>query len=159
MGPRGVWQRAMDWRWVMLIVAGLVVWVSHISAWAVLIVLVGGADFSRRLGEGWRRWWRAAVAPIPLFAPVIVMVLIPGTSSEISYGPFWWIYKKSTWERAMRDTNWMLDHVSIWAVGAVIGLAIVLTALSLCSSAGAAAGGSWTGAAGSTAVWAGRGCS
>jgi hypothetical protein len=76
MGPRGVWQRAMDWRWVMLIVAGLVVWVSHISAWAVLIVLVGGADFSRRLGEGWRRWWRAAVAPIPLFTPVIVMVLL-----------------------------------------------------------------------------------
>jgi len=130
MGPGGAWQRGMDWRWAMLLVAGLVVWVSHISAWAVLIVLVGGADFSRRLGEGWRRWWRAAVAPIPLFAPVIVMVLVPGTSSEMSYGPFWWIYKKSTWERAMRDSNWMLDHVSIWSMGAVIGLAILLTGVS-----------------------------
>lgn len=130
MGPRGAWERAEKWRWAMLIVAGFVVWVSHISAWAVLIVLVGGADFSRRLGEGWRRWWRAGVAPLPLFAPVIVMVLVPGTSSETSYGAFWWLYKKSTWERAMRDTNWMLDHVSIYAMGAIIGLAILMTGIS-----------------------------
>jgi hypothetical protein len=97
MGPRGVWQRAMDWRWLLLLAAGLVVWVSHISAWAVLIVMVAGADFSQRLGEGWRRWWRPALTSLPMFAPVIVMVLIPGTSSDNSYGRFWWLYKKSTW--------------------------------------------------------------
>jgi hypothetical protein len=130
MGPGGAWARAEKARWAMLLVAGFVVWVSHISAWAVLIVLVGGADFSRRLGEGWRRWWRAGVAPIPLFAPVIVMILVPGTSSETSYGPFWWLYKKSTWERAMRDTNWLLDHVSLYAMGVVIGGAILLTGVS-----------------------------
>jgi hypothetical protein len=131
MGPRGVWQRAMDWRWLLLLAAGLVVWVSHISAWAVLIVMVAGADFSQRLGEGWRRWWRPALTSLPMFAPVIVMVLIPGTSSDNSYGRFWWLYKKSTWERAMRDTNWLLDHVSLWAMGSAIVLALLLTALSM----------------------------
>ncbi|WP_068081005.1 hypothetical protein [Novosphingobium rosa] len=130
MGPRGAWQRAMDWRWLLLLVAGFAVWVSHISAWAVLIVMVAGADFSQRLDEGWRRWWRPALTSLPMFAPIIVMVLIPGTSSDNSYGRFWWLYKTSTWERAMRDSNWWLDHISLGVMGAVIALAVLFSALS-----------------------------
>jgi hypothetical protein len=31
----------------------------------------------------------------------------------------------------MRDTNWLLDHVSLWAMGSAIVLALLLTALSM----------------------------
>lgn len=97
-------------RGAIFVPIGLVVWLSHLSAWGVLGVLLLGYE----LGMG--RGWRAFIAPWPLLAPLVVMVLVPGTAGTFSYGPYWWVYKQAIWLKAMRDTVYALDYLSLVVV-------------------------------------------
>lgn len=110
-GTRAVW-----WlRSALFVPIALVVWLSHLSAWGVLGVLIFGYEIGAAKSFGRSRWW-AFVTPWPLLAPLVVMVLVPGTAGTFSYGPYWWIYKQAIWLKAMRDTVYALDYMSLVAV-------------------------------------------
>ena len=68
-------------RAVVFLPVGVVVWLCHLSAWGVLGVLMFGYEWHKCKG------WRAFVAPWPLLAPLLLMVLNPGTSASFSWGP------------------------------------------------------------------------
>lgn len=110
-------------RWALFVPIGLVVWLSHLSAWGVLGVLLFGYELGAARSYGRRRWW-AFVAPWPLLAPLVVMVLVPGTAGTFSYGPYWWIYKQAIWLKAMRDTVYALDYLSLVVV--VLGFLVAV---------------------------------
>lgn len=107
-------------RGLLFVPVGLVVWLCHLSAWGVLGVLIFGYELSAG-----RRWWLAFLAPWPLLAPLGVMLAFPGTTSAYSYGAYWWLYKQAIWGRAMRDTLYPLDYWGLFAVGVVLGAAVV----------------------------------
>lgn len=107
------------WRWVPMVPLGLVVWACHMSAWGVLGLMVLGHELALR------RSWRAAFAPWPLAAPVLVMALLGGNGTEFSYGPNWFVYKQAIWIKAMRDQVYGLDFVCLCVFGAVVGLAAI----------------------------------
>lgn len=116
--------RTIWWlRAALFVPIGLVVWLCHLSAWGVLGVLLFGYEVGAAKSFGRSRWW-AFVRPWPLLAPLVVMVLVPGTAGTFSYGPFWWIYKQAIWLKAMRDTVYALDYLSL----VVVGLAFLLAA-------------------------------
>ena len=94
------------------------VWLCHLSAWGVLGVLVFGYEWHKHKG------WRAFLAPWPLLAPLLLMVLNPGTSASFSWGPYWWVYKQAIWRRAMRDSCYALDIGGLWLVAGVVLAAV-----------------------------------
>ncbi|MDE2301668.1 MAG: hypothetical protein KGK11_03830 [Sphingomonadales bacterium] len=102
------------WRGWLFVPIGLAVWLCHMSAWAVLGVLVFGYE--------WRlRGLRAAcLAPWPLLAPLLAMAAGDHGAGSLSWGPYWWIYKRAIWERAMRDRVGWLDHASLALVALVL---------------------------------------
>ncbi|WP_127710028.1 hypothetical protein [Novosphingobium umbonatum] len=99
---------------------GLLVWLGHISAWGVLGVLVLGYELAMR------RHWIALLAPWPLLGPVVVMKLLPGTTSAFSYGAYWWIYKQAIWLKAMRDVYHGLDYTSLILVLFIFIVALLI---------------------------------
>ncbi|NBC35043.1 hypothetical protein GTZ99_00555 [Novosphingobium sp. FSY-8] len=114
------------WRDSLMVPAGVLVWVFHLSAWAILGVLVFGYEFSQRrtaANPTGAPWWRAFIAPWPLLGPLVVMALLPGTSGAFSYGNYWWVYKQAIWLKAMRDTSYALDFLGLVAVLAAVALA------------------------------------
>ena len=110
------------WRWAVMLPAGVAVWLCHMSAWGALGLMV--------LGYEWRRrgWWRDLLAPWPLALPVGLMalqaVLDPSVGGGTGYGPFWWVYKQAIWLKAMRDTVYSLDFLSLAGVLLVLALAM-----------------------------------
>ena len=116
-----LWVRleAWRWRWLPFLAIGLVVWACHMSAWGVLGVMILGYEMPRR------GLLAAAIAPWPLLAPLMVMLLGGGTSGEFSYGAYWWIYKEAIWIKAMRDQVYALDFLSLLAVVAVLATALI----------------------------------
>lgn len=108
-----------SWRWAVFVPVGLIVWLCHLSAWGVLGLLVFGYEWCRH------KDWRPFVAPWPLLAPLVVMVLVPGTSSSFSYGPHWWVYKQAIWMKAMRDTVYPLDFLGLVVVASAVLGAVV----------------------------------
>ncbi|MBS0254857.1 MAG: hypothetical protein JSS36_06515 [Proteobacteria bacterium] len=117
-----LWVRldGVRWRWAVMLPLGLVVWLCHLSAWGVLGLMV--------LGWEWRRpGWRALFAPWPLALPVLVMaalaVVDPAPGGGNGYGAFWWIYKRAIWLKAMRDSVYELDFLSLVGVLGLLGFA------------------------------------
>lgn len=104
------------WRPTVMVPLGVAVWLCHISAWGILGVMVFGHEWAR--GKN----WRAFVAPWPLLGPVAIMVMLPGTASDFSYGAYWWVYKQAIWIKAMRDTSYALDWYSLIAVIMVLAM-------------------------------------
>lgn len=112
-------------RAALFVPIGIAVWLCHLSAWAMLGVMVFGYEW-----QGLRRsreWWRAFLRPWPLLVPVVLMALLPGgTQGSFSYGEGVLLYKAAIWIKAMRDTAFPLDFLGLVAVLAVIGFAIRL---------------------------------
>lgn len=115
-------------RWALFGPIALVVWLSHLSAWGVLGVLLFGYEIGVAKARGRSRWW-AFIAPWPLLAPLVVMVLVPGTAGTYSYGPYWWVYKQAIWLKALRDTVYALDYLSLVVVALGFLVAAVLRRL------------------------------
>ncbi|HWU02160.1 MAG TPA: hypothetical protein VN222_05420, partial [Novosphingobium sp.] len=115
-----LWVAMRDCRWraSVFVPIGVVVWLFHLSAWAILGVLVFGYEWEMR------RDWRAFLAPWPLLGPVWIMAMLPGTSGAFSYGGNWWLYKQAIWLKAMRDTAYALDYLGLVAVMLAIGGAL-----------------------------------
>jgi hypothetical protein len=120
-GQRGLARAAL------FVPVGLVVWVFHLSAWALLGVLVFGYEWHRLRRTA--SWWQAFAQSLPLAAPLAVMMALPGTTSAFSYGQFWWVYKQAIWLKAMRDTVYELDFLSLVLVMVAVGLAVHLRRL------------------------------
>jgi hypothetical protein len=115
LGPR-------RWRGGLFVVLGVVVWLCHLSAWAMLGVLVLGYEWHGRARPG--GWWRACLAPWPLLAPLAVMLWAPGgTTGAFSYGADLLLYKLAIWVKAMRDTSYPLDFLGLVAVLMAVGWA------------------------------------
>ena len=120
------------WRWALFVLVGLVVWLCHLSAWVMLGALVLGYEWARRHGPGVARAgdrWRAVLAPWPLLAPIVPMAMsaggAAGTNGAFTYGAYWWVYKQAIWLKAMRDSSFALDYLSLVVVGAVLLVAFV----------------------------------
>ena len=112
------------WRWALFLPIGLVVWLCHLSAWGMLGVMALGYEWHRERGL------RAFLAVWPLALPVIPLLFGhwlfgAGTSGDFSYGPYWWIFKKVIWQRALRDTNMNLDLVSLLLIWIALLVAAV----------------------------------
>ena len=109
-------------RLTLFVPIALVVWLFHLSAWALLGILIFGYEWNRLRAT--RQWWQAFALCWPLAAPLVVMVLLPGTTSAFSYGNFPWVYKQAIWLKAMRDTVYELDFLGLVAVMAAVGMAV-----------------------------------
>ena len=116
-----LWVRLEKWnyRWLVFLPIGLVVWLSHLSAWGMLGVMVFGYEWHRR------GLFRAMIAPWPLLMPLFPLVFGHGTSGAFSYGAYWWLYKQGIWIKAMRDQLYGLDYFSLIAVGFTVVLALI----------------------------------
>lgn len=91
------------WRWVPFVPIGLGVWLCHVSGWGILGIMVFGYEWSRD------KSWRAFVAPWPLLAPVLPLLLGGGTKGDLTWGKDVWSYKYAIWLKAMRDSSVFLD--------------------------------------------------
>jgi len=120
-----LWVRmeGVRWRWAVFIPIGFVVWLAHVSGWAVLGVMIFGYEWTRR--SNWLDW-RPFLAPWPLFLPFIGMLLSMKSNSEMDYGRMVFDYKWSILYKAMRSHYYLLDIVSIVAVVAVLAVALAL---------------------------------
>ncbi len=111
---------AKRWRGVVFVPIGLAVWLCHQSGWGVLGVMVLGYEWHQR------RSWLALLAPWPLFAPAIPMLLLGADpAGALSYGKMLASYKWGIWWRALRDHDQFLDVASV----GLLGTAILIAAL------------------------------
>ncbi|PKB19412.1 hypothetical protein B0I00_1645 [Novosphingobium kunmingense] len=110
------------WRWIVMIPAGFLVWVCHVSGWGALGLMVFGYEWSRD------KSWRACLAPWPLAFPLIALVFGAGTKGLASYGygESVAVYKWSIWRQAMRDSIKWLDYASMIGVLATLALSAAL---------------------------------
>jgi hypothetical protein len=104
-----LWVRLEGWRWrpTLFVPIGFAVWLCHVSGWGILGVMVFGYEWSRSKSI------RAFLAPWPLLAPVIPMLLFPGASAgTMPYGPNYMPYKRAIFLQAMRDQWFDLDQMT-----------------------------------------------
>lgn len=113
------------WRVLLAPPAALVVWLCHVSAWGMLGLLVFGYELERARQRGWAQAWRAFVNPWPLALPGLALVFGGGVGGWIGYGDYVWIYKRAIWLKAMRDTAYPLDFLSLVLVASVLLLALI----------------------------------
>ncbi|WP_374414766.1 hypothetical protein [Novosphingobium colocasiae] len=111
------------WRPVVFVLVGFVVWLSHVSGWGVMGVLVFGYEWSRR--RSWKDW-RPFLAPWPMIFPLLPMLLGLGSNDKVSYGSWVMQYKWGILYKAMRSNIYWLDVTSLCAVLAVLALALLL---------------------------------
>lgn len=106
------------WRTAVMIPAGFLVWVCHVSGWGALGLMVFGYEWSRD------KSWRACLAPWPLAFPVLALLFGAGTKGLASYGygESVALYKWAIWRTAMRDSIQWLDYASL--IGILGGLGI-----------------------------------
>ncbi|WP_296674697.1 hypothetical protein [Novosphingobium sp.] len=107
------------WRPAVMVPAGFVVWVCHVSGWGALGLMVFGYEWSRD------KSWRACLAPWPLAFPLLALVFGAGTKGLASYGygESVAVYKWAIWRQAMRDVVQWLDYASLALVLGVLALA------------------------------------
>lgn len=110
------------WRWIVMIPAGFLVWVCHVSGWGALGLMVFGYEWSRD------KSWRACLAPWPLAFPLFALVFGAGTKGLASYGygESVAVYKWAIWRQAMRDAIKWLDYASLIAVLITLGASAAL---------------------------------
>ncbi|MBS0482644.1 MAG: hypothetical protein JSR96_10945 [Proteobacteria bacterium] len=106
------------WRAAVMVPAGFLVWVCHVSGWGVLGLMVFGYEWSRS------KSWRAFLAPWPLAFPVLALLFGAGTKGLASYGygesvP---LYKWAIWKQAMRDSIEWLDYACLILVLGLLGV-------------------------------------
>jgi len=82
------------WRAVLFMPAACAVWLCHMAGWGVLVVLVGGYEFSRG-------GFRGALACWPLLVPAFPVLLGAG-GGGISWGEGLIAYKLGIWIKALR---------------------------------------------------------
>jgi hypothetical protein len=106
-----LWIRLEEKRWrsAVFVPIGLVVWLCHVSGWGILGIMVFGYEWSRS------KTWRAFVAPWPLLAPVLPLLLGGGTKGDLTWGKNVWSYKYAIWLKAMRDSSPLLDIATVVA--------------------------------------------
>ncbi|MFC0588561.1 hypothetical protein ACFFF7_03970 [Novosphingobium aquiterrae] len=97
------------WRAAVMVPAGFLVWVCHVSGWGALGLMVFAYEWNRT------RDWRAFIAPWPLAFPVLALLFGAGTKGLASYGygESVSVYKWSIWKQAMRDSIEWLDYASL----------------------------------------------
>jgi len=71
------------WRWAVMVPASFVVWLSHVSGWGVMGVLIFGYEWAHR--KSWRDW-RPFLKPWPLIFPLLPMLMGMGSNSKVSSG-------------------------------------------------------------------------
>lgn len=119
-----LWVRMEDssWRRVVFVPISFIVWLSHVSGWGVMGVLVFGYEWSRR-----RNWldWVPFTKPWPLIFPLVPMLAGMGANSKMSYGR-WGVleYKWGILYKAMRSYDQVFDIASLCVVLAVIAFAL-----------------------------------
>jgi hypothetical protein len=111
------------WRTVVFVPISFAVWLSHVSGWGVMGVLVFGYEWTRR--NSWRDWV-PFTKPWPLIFPLVPMLAGIGANSQVSYGR-WGVleYKWSILYKSMRSYDQVFDIVSLCVVLAVIAFCIV----------------------------------
>jgi hypothetical protein len=104
------------WRPLVMIPAGFLVWVCHVSGWGALGLMVLGYEWSRD------KSWRAFLAPWPLAFPILALLFGAGTKGLASYGYGEAVstYKWAIWKQAMRDALEWLDYASLILVLGVL---------------------------------------
>ena len=110
------------WRPAVFLPIGFIVWLSHVSGWGVLGVMVFGYEWSRR--KSWLDW-RPFLAPWPLIFPLFPMLLTLGGDSDMSYGRSVWDYKWGILYKAMRSYYYVFDVVCVSIMALVVLAAIV----------------------------------
>ncbi|WP_239026510.1 hypothetical protein [Novosphingobium decolorationis] len=112
------------WRRVVMIPLGFVVWLSHVSGWGILGVMVFGYEWTRR--ASWRDW-RPFLAPWPLIFPLLPMLAGMGANSKVSYGR-WGVleYKWGILYKALRSYDYVFDIATLVAVLLVALAALVV---------------------------------
>ncbi len=111
------------WRWAAMVPASFVVWLSHVSGWGVMGVLIFGYEWSHR--KSWRDW-RPFLKPWPLIFPMLPMLMGMGSNSKVSYGRWVLDYKWSILYKSMRSFDYTFDIASLWIVLGVLGGALAL---------------------------------
>ncbi|MDE2435506.1 MAG: hypothetical protein KGM49_04505 [Sphingomonadales bacterium] len=106
------------WRAAVMIPAGFLVWVCHVSGWGALGLMVLGYEWNRD------KSWRAFLAPWPLAFPVLALLFGAGTKGLASYGygesvP---LYKWAIWKQAMRDSVEWFDYASLIFILGLLGV-------------------------------------
>ena len=117
-----LWVRLENWYWrpTLFVPIGFAVWLCHVSGWGILGVMVVGYEWSRRKSIA------SLIAPWPLLAPVVPMLLYPGASAgALPYGPSYFAYKNAILLQAMRDQWFALDEATPLLLLLPVLLAIV----------------------------------
>lgn len=110
------------WRHVVFVPISFAVWLSHVSGWGIMGVLVFGYEWTKR-----RSWldWIPFTKPWPLIFPLVPMLAGMGANSKVSYGR-WGVleYKWQILYKAMRSYDQVFDITSLCLVLAVIAFAL-----------------------------------
>ena len=122
-------QERLGLRAALFVPLSLLLWLCHTFGWAILGVLVFGAEFARREGSGnWiARGWHAGLACLPLAPPVLAMLAwrFAGSShGSITDGWFNPITKFNYLITLLRDRWHAFDLASLAVIAAVFVYAV-----------------------------------
>ena len=113
------WVKLETWRWrpLAFVPVGFIVYLCHVSGWAIMGVLVFGYEWDRR------KDLTAILAPWPLIFPMLPMLAGAGSNSKMGYGRQVLEYKWSILYRGMRSHIEWLDIATITLVVALLAVA------------------------------------